>query len=116
MGAVDVGVEGGKLVLEGVTDVAEGGEVVTFVGFDLVDHSKKAGKALKGSGVQLDIREDMLYPPHAVFGVLDGHPTNDSVDFAALFEQQFGQVRAVLTCNSGDERFSHGIRATDPFV
>ena len=50
MGAVDVGVQGGELVVEGVADEALGRQVVALVGLHLVDHPVDAGIALLAKG------------------------------------------------------------------
>jgi hypothetical protein len=53
MGAVDVGVQGGELVVEGVADEALRGEVVAFVGLHAGDGFVHAGVALDRAGLQV---------------------------------------------------------------
>jgi hypothetical protein len=42
-------------------------------------------------------------------GIQCRRAADDTMDFIALTEEQFGQVTAVLTRNSRDERFFHRI-------
>jgi hypothetical protein len=46
----------------------------------------------------------MIHP----LGVEQRCPAFDAVDFVTFFQQEFGQVRTVLTSDAGDERAFHG--------
>ena len=47
--------------------------------------------------------QQMANAPHAMIGILHGHAADDAVDLVAFFQQQFGQVGAVLPGDAGDQ-------------
>src|SRR5947208_178943 len=54
VGAIDIGIESRKLVVEGITDETLGSEMVTLVRTDLRDYLVHAGVAFERCGVQHD--------------------------------------------------------------
>ena len=85
---------------------APGGEVVDFVGLDLLDDADQAGRV----GHVAMVEEEA----HALFmailiqmvdavGVEQAGAPLEAVHFVAFFQQEFGKVGAVLAGDAGDE-------------
>jgi hypothetical protein len=47
MGAIDIGADGRKFILKGVTDKTLRGQMVTLIGLHPVDHLEEAGIAFQ---------------------------------------------------------------------
>ena len=101
MRAVDVGVESAESILEGIRDEALRGQVVALVRMDLLNGLEQAGVAFQRSAVKFDVLQKVADPVQMVLGVLQRHPAYDPMHPVALFQQQFGQVTAVLAGDSG---------------
>jgi hypothetical protein len=108
MRAVDVRVEGGKLVVERVADEALGGKMVALVWLDILHHAVEAGVAFEGSGVEYQAVPDLPNAGEPMVGVFEGHPTYDSMDFIPPGEQAFGEIRTVLARNSCNQSTFRG--------
>ena len=102
MGAVDIGIQGGKLVVEGIAHEALGGQVVALVGEDVAKDLVDARKALEGGGVEVKAVEQVGDPAEPPRGVLQGNPADDAVDFVPFGQQQLRQEGTVLAGDAGD--------------
>ena len=103
MGAVDVGVQGGELVVERIADKALGRQVVALVGPDLVDHLVDAGIAFERCGMQLHGAHRFQAVRKPILRVLQRHPADNAMNFVSLGKQQLRQVGTVLPRNPGDQ-------------
>src|SRR5215475_5619130 len=59
MRAIDVGVQRGELVVEGVADETLRRQVVALVGLDLVDYAVDAGIAFERCRMKFELRPDV---------------------------------------------------------
>ena len=110
MRAVDVGAERREFIVEGVTDETLGCQMVALVGSHLAHNAENAGETIQRARVQVqavDERGDAAQAPRRVF---QSHAAHNAVNFVTLLEQEFRQVGAVLSSNSGDECGWHGGR------
>ena len=85
-----------------------GAEVIDFVGLNFVDDSGEVRAIGQVTVVESEFRVDLarwLVDVVDSFGIERGGAAFDPVDFVALFKQEFGKVRAVLSCDSGDKGF-----------
>ena len=101
---VDVGGVFGAFEADG--DVALGAEVVDFVGLDLLNDADEVAGVGEIAVVQLEPSlGDMGILINVVdaLGVERGGAPLDAVDNVAFFEQEFGEVGAILTGDAGDE-------------
>ena len=89
MGAVDVGREGGELVVELVADEAGGGEVVAFVGADLGDCLVERGVAFEGSRMELDLVAEAEDSFQTTFRGFEPDASHEAMDLVPLGEQEF---------------------------
>ena len=86
--------------------MALSGQVVDLVGLHQTDDPDEGGRVgqiaiVQSNGVLGDEVVD-------AGGVGDGSPASDTVDFIALLEKEFCQVRTVLAGDAGDEYdFAH---------
>src|SRR5438309_2614079 len=108
MCTVDVGVECGEFVFEGISDEALGGQVVALMGLDRLEHPVDAGQALQGRGMQMKAVLQVEYAPEPVLRIFDRHPPDDAVHLIAFVQEQLGQERPVLPRDAGDQRALHG--------
>ena len=76
--------------------------MVALVGPDLVDHSMHAGVAFKRGGVQMKLVENVLDARQPMLGVFERDSPHQSVNFVSLREQEFGEIRSILTGNAGN--------------
>src|SRR4030042_5583436 len=104
MGAVDVGVDDGELILKGIADKALGRQMVTFVRLYFPHHLEDTGVTFQRGRVQDQMLQDGLKAPEAVLRVLHGHPPDDPMDFITLVQEKFGQIGAVPAGNSSYQR------------
>ena len=107
MGAIDVGVECGKLVLKRIADKTLCGQMVALVGLHLEKHLEDAGETLQRGRVKAKISQDVANPPHPVAGIFKGHPAHDAVDLISFFKEKFSKVRTILAGDAGDQCFLH---------
>ena len=101
-----VGVGGVFRLLEGHRHMAHRRQVVDLVGLDLLDDAHQAGRVGQVTVVQREMPAvDMRILVQVVdaVGVEQAGATLDAVDLVALLQQQFGQIRAVLAGDAGDE-------------
>jgi len=107
-----VGIGGVFGFFEGDGDVTLCGEVIDFVGLDLLQDADQAG----GVG-QVAMMEDepavglvrVLVEVVDPLGVEQGGAAFNAVDDVALVQQELGEIRAVLAGDAGDEcGFVHG--------
>src|SRR5215467_1312569 len=101
MCAVDVCIECRKFVVEGIAHEALGSEVVALVRLHGGNNLEDTCEALNGSGMQNDL---VLHRPQSrqpVHRVLQSYPPNQAVDLITFREQEFRQIRSIL---SGDSR------------
>jgi hypothetical protein len=95
----------GRLV-EADADVALGGEVVDLRRADLPN---QPGQAVAIGHVSMMEHQGSLHLMNVAVQVFDplgaegARPADEPVDFVALVEQEFGEVRAILACDAGDE-------------
>jgi hypothetical protein len=76
MSSVDVGVECGKLVVEGIADETLCCEVIAFLRLNLAEYLVNARKALERSGVESNSVSDMRDPVESMPGILERDPTH----------------------------------------
>ena len=105
MRTADVGGHSRDPVGKAFCDKALGGQVITFVERMLAKDMEEAGIAFQVGAVKRDLVEDIADPGEATFGVFDGDPADQAVDFVALVEQVFSEVAAVLAGDTCDECF-----------
>jgi len=90
--------------------VALGGQVVNFIGLHLLDDADQVGGVGQIAIVQ---PESHLLLVRAGVKVVDarrvegGRTTFDTVDFAALGQQELRQVGAALACDAGEQSSFH---------
>src|SRR5581483_1041632 len=101
--AVDICVECGKLVVEGIAHEALGSEVITLVRLDCGNHLKETWETLDRAGVQRDPISHHLEPRKAVRGVLQRDAANQPVYLVTFREQQFRKIGSILSGDSGDQ-------------
>jgi hypothetical protein len=103
--AVDVG--GVFRRFEAHGHVGLGAEVIDFVRLYFLDQAGQVGRVAEVAVVQEHVRRRHM---RILVDVVDplrierGGATLDAVNFVPFFQQQFRQVRAVLTRDTGDER------------
>ena len=100
-----IGVGGVFGFFEADRDVALRGEVVDFVGLHLLDDADEAGGIGEVAVVQDELAVVLvriLVQVVDAVGVEQGSAALDAVDFVALFQQEFGEVGAVLAGDAGD--------------
>ena len=96
------GVLGG---VEADPHVALGGQVVDLVGADLAHDLDDGGRV----GQIAVMQGDGMFGQQMVdtAGVGDGGAADNAVDLVALFQQELGQIAAVLARDTGDQCFLH---------
>ena len=109
MGAVDVRVQRGKFVFEGIGHEALRRQVIAFLGLHVLKDAVEAGEALQRRGMQAEPVLEGQQPPEPVLGILDGDAADNPVHFIVFFEQELRQVRSVLPRDAGDQRAFHGL-------
>ena len=102
--AIDVGIQSGEFVVEGITDEALGGQMITFVRENSRDYLKQAGEALNRSCVKGYFASHLGESCQAVRWILQSHPPDDSMDLVTLRNQKFSQIGAILTRDAGYQR------------
>ncbi len=87
--------------------MALGGEIVDLVGLNLLDDADQVGRVGQVAVMheEADVRlvrvlVEMIDP----VGIDERGTALDAVDDIALAEQEFGEKRAILTGDAGDER------------
>lgn len=97
--------------IEANADVALRAEMIDLVGLQTVEEldqvrgiAQVAVVKEKTYAGEMGVAEEMV----DARGVERARPPDDSVDFVAFGEEQFGEVRAVLAGDAGDEGFFHG--------
>ena len=88
MGAVDVGLQGGELVVKRVADKALRRQMIAFIRFDSPHDVVDAGETLERAGMQMDAVPDVLDSLQPVPGIFQGDTPDQAVDFVALGHQQ----------------------------
>ena len=96
--------------IERNSHMALGGQIVNFVGLELVQelhqsHGVRQITIMKEQSLVVHMR--ILIQVVDATGVESGCAPDDTVDLVALAKQQFGEVRAVLASDSGDECALH---------
>jgi hypothetical protein len=116
------GAEGGDLArvlgdVEAHLDVALRAEVVDLVGLDFAQDRVERRGVVEVAEVEEEaaagvvrVLVDVVEPR----GVEGRGTADEAVDLVALGEEELGEVRAILSCDAGDERFlfRHGVRST----
>src|SRR6185369_2791240 len=105
MGAVDIVVQDGNLVLERVADKAGSGQVIALVGNHVLHRLYDGEDIIEGSHMQVDPVDEMDDVLQFVGSVLNGGPPDDAVNLVPLGQEQFRKIRAVLSGKAGDEGF-----------
>lgn len=103
MGAVNIGVDGGKFIFEGVADKALSGQMVTLIGDNLFYHIEDTGVALHGPGMQGNAIQKVSNPPQAMEGVFQGNTPHEAMDFISFGKQQLRQVTSILAGYAGNK-------------
>src|ERR1700724_1646808 len=83
-------------------------EVVDLIGLDLLDDVDERGAVRQVSIVEDQAGRGIVWVLVEMVdarGVEEGRATLDTVDFVPLGEKKFGEIRPVLTGDSGDKRF-----------
>jgi hypothetical protein len=91
--------------------MALGCQVVDLVGLDLLEDADQVGGIGEVPVVENEIAVllvGVLVEVVDAVGVEGGCPAFDAVDFIAFFQQEFGEVGAVLAGDAGDQCFFHG--------
>ena len=103
VGAIDIDVEGGELVVEGVAYKALSRKVIAFLRLHVLDHPVEAGVAFQGGGMQHQAVADVAETGEAMVRVLEGDAADHPVNLIALLEEELRQIGAVLTRNPCNE-------------
>lgn len=104
-GGIDVG---GKFrAVEAYLDVALCREIVYLVGAHFGYDLYEAHGVAKVAEMEVELR--MTFEMCDAFAKIDRTATNDAVDVVSFFDQKFGEIRSVLTCDAGDESSFHGV-------
>ena len=106
MGAVNVGVERGELIVEGVAYEALRRQVIAFVRHDLGNQLIDAGEAFERCGMQSDPVPHRAQPEQPVLRILQGYAPHGAVDFVPFRKQKLREIRSILPGNPGDQRTS----------
>src|SRR5580698_236883 len=101
MGAVNIDVHGGELVVKRITDEALRREVIALVRLYLEEDTVETREIFKRRAVKVNLAEQMLDSRHSVGWVLQSDPPHDAVNLIAFLQQELGEVRPVL---AGDAR------------
>jgi len=96
---VDVG--GILRLLEAHRDMAHRAQVVDLVGLDLLDKADDVRAVGKVPEMRLEAR--VLVDPVDATRVEGAGPALQAVDEVALLQEQFGEIRSVLSGDAGDE-------------
>jgi hypothetical protein len=113
-GAEGVGLGGVNGDIEADADVGLGAEVVDFVRVDQFDNPAEGGAVGEVSEVELELRQTGVLGVRVdvemveAVGIEGAGTAHDAVDLIAFGEEEFGQVRTVLSCYTGDEGGFHG--------
>ena len=75
-------------------------QVVDLVGPDSADDFDQADGIAQIAIVQM--KTIIVFQMGDALSVVDGRPSDDAVYFISLFQQQFAQIRAILSGNSGN--------------
>ena len=86
--AVEVSVQRGEFVLEGVADETLCGEVVTLVRVDTANNAIKAREAFQRGGVKLDVIENVSQPPKVMIRIFQGHTADDPVHTIPFLQEE----------------------------
>ncbi len=113
MCAVDVRAHGRKAVSEALRHKTLGREVIALVKIVFAEDVENAGVTLETGRVERDAVQQMGDAAEPCFGGFEGHPPDQAVHFIAQTQQVFGEITAILTGNSSNQRF---LRQRDPPV
>ena len=122
MGSVDIGIERGELVIEGVGDEALRGEMVALIGLGRLDNGVDAGVAFQGGSVERDLFKQVPDAAKTMLRVFNCDAADDTVNLVALGQEEFSEIGTVLAGNAGnkgsfaqhgDLRISYSIRFFD---
>src|SRR6185369_16763814 len=105
MRAVDVRAHGRKAVSETFGDETLGREVIALVKIVLAENVKDAGVAFETGWMQCDAIQQMGDAAEPRLRYFEGHAADQPVYFIAQTQQVIGEVTAILTGNSGNQRF-----------
>ena len=109
MGAVHVIVENRYLVLKGIADKTRSGQVVAFVRLQILDNLYQGEDIVERRDMEIDPVEYLSQVFQLVLGIFDGNATDNAMDFVPLGKKEFRKIRAILTGNTGYQRFFHGV-------
>ncbi len=87
MGAVDIGVERGEFIVEGIAHKALSRKVIAFVGPNRVDHPVNARVALERRRMQHQAVANVFEASQAMVRVLQRDPAHNAVDFVPSPQQ-----------------------------
>lgn len=103
MGAVDIGVQRGKFVIERITNETLRRQVIAFFRLNCPENLIDARETLQRRGMQVQSRKhrfDSAQPSRRIF---EGDAANHPVHLISLGEQKFRQVGSILACDTCDE-------------
>ena len=112
-GSQGIGVGGVFGLLKRYLDMTLGGQVVDLVGLNLLHHVNQAGGirhvAVVKHQAPLFLVGVLIQVVDAV-GIQQGSAALDAMHFVPLFEQELGEIGAILTGDAGDQSsFQEGV-------
>ena len=107
--AIDVCVQRGEFVFEGIAHEALRSEMKALIGLHINNRPVNAWKTLKRSGMQLDIVQKIFDPPHAVGGIFKRDPSHDAMNLISLCQKEFCEVGAILAGDTCYESARHSL-------
>ena len=106
MSSVDIGIQRGEFVIEGVADETLRGEMVALFRRDVGYQAIDTGKAFERRGMQGDAVAHGAQAEQAMLRVFQSYPADGAMDLITFLQKKLRQIRSILAGNPGNQRAS----------